>query len=122
MNLKLIHNLPYVLLLVLMGTIFNWSLDGRIIWSKFFSLIPLVYCCLWFCQKISVTAGKFTLLNAFKKEGYLMVLLAAGGIYGHYWKYRTVSVIDCGLYSILSVLTLVIIEKSLYADDRHFVS
>jgi hypothetical protein len=112
-NIK--QQMPYVLLGTLITLAYQYSLNGQqFIWWQVVLALPLTTLAFWVCSLIMPREESFSIEMCLKKYGFYMISLPAVGILMEYWKHQTISIINSLLIFVTCVVSIILIEHSLY--------
>ncbi|MGD0331173.1 MAG: hypothetical protein ABSB40_12160 [Nitrososphaeria archaeon] len=114
MDLKLVKNTPYVILLLLISFLFNAVLRIPTPWTMPVVWILEYYSVFWIYQNYAYRAHELSWPDIFRRKAILGLLLFLGAIVGYRLYYGTVTALVCAAYAALVVSTLVLLEHSLY--------
>jgi len=114
MELKLRHNIPYIIILALFGIASNFYMKTPITIMSTFLSICSDYVFLLVFQAFNKPMEYFTIKGAFKKHLPLIVLLSSGGALSHYFIFHNFTLLIPCMYVMLTSIILIIMERSSY--------
>ena len=119
MILNLKKNIPYVIVLTILGVLFNYATMGYFQWSSILIMCPIIIMGLYLNQKyvnkIFVRRSKtFDLKKTFYKYRFAAAMGTIASIFMSYFYLHNLSIISCLLFPISFMLTIIIVEHSLY--------
>lgn len=120
MDLRIIHNTPYVILLTLASFLFNVALQLPTPITMAATWFFEYYFFFWFFQKYVPKEQELSWMHAIKKRGIWVLLIFLGGIIGHRMFYGHVTPLVCIVYTLMITWTFALLEHSLYSyKDEH---
>jgi hypothetical protein len=114
MDLKIIKNTPYVLLLLVVSFLFNAVLSIPTPWTMSITWILEYYIVFWMYQNYAYKAPQLLWLDIFRRKALLGGAIYLGALIGHHIYYGTVTAIVSIAYAVMVIVTFALLEYSLY--------
>ena len=114
MDYSLKQQIPYILALIVIGTLINFALEGCFILSKTLWLIPICTISLWLYRKFPMIQDNFELSQVFKKYWAPMVYLPIAGCWWQWYQHHWISITQILLYFVCFIMMFVVMERSIY--------
>ena len=114
MDLKIIKNIPYVILLTIISFLFNVIVAMPTPWTMSISWVVEYYIVFWIYQEYTRKADRFSLLGVCKRKGLWGLGIFLGALVSNYLYYGKVTTTMCTAYAGMVVVTFMLLEHSLY--------
>jgi len=115
MELRIKHNLPYVVILMLFGILSKIYVGAPITSLNTLISVFTYYFYLLFFQVFNRPLEQFTIGAALKKQAPLILLLSSGAILCHYFMFHSsFTLIALLVYPLLTTIILITMERSSY--------
>jgi hypothetical protein len=114
MDFKIVHNIPYVILLMGTSALFNMILHIDTPWTMIVSWTFEYFIILWFYQTHVPKKDETSWKSFLKSQTIMAGFLLMGGLIGHRLYYGPVGALTCITYALFIPFVLIILEYSLY--------
>lgn len=114
MDLRIVHNTPYVILMLIASGLFNVALQMPTPLSMMLIWIFEYYILFWVYQEYVPKSEEHSFLKALIKRSVWYLIAFLGGIIGHHLLYGHVGIYICSVYASMAVCTFLLAEHSLY--------
>lgn len=114
MDFKIVHNTPYVVLLMGLSLLLNMILHIATPWTMLLTWLVEYYIVFWFYQTYVPKKDDFSWKSFAESKMVIACFLLAGGLIGHHVYFGPVRIITCITYAIFIPIVLALMEYSLY--------
>lgn len=114
MEYSIKQQLPYIIALTLLTLVYQYEINGYLIWWQALLSLPLIALSLWAISKILPRNNEFSIKAALKRYVLLVMMLTGANAYTFYMAHRYISLSNIAISIVSIVLMFVIMERSLY--------
>ena len=97
-----------------MTLVYQFGINGCLIWWQAISCIVLTPLCLWVYRHFVHPDIAFSVTTVLKKYGHVAIMITAINGYMFYFSHRYISITNIALTLVCMVMTFVIMERSIY--------
>lgn len=114
MNFRIVHNTPYVILMLIASGLFNVALQMPTPLSMMLIWVFEYYILFWAYQEYIPQNKEASFVDMLKKRSVWCFVLLLGGIIGHHVLYGHVNIYTCSVYALMIMCTFLLAEHALY--------
>jgi hypothetical protein len=105
---------PYICIATIMTYMYQYGIDGSLIWYKALLTIPITFASFWLYKMIIPKQESFSIRDCLERYGSIIILFTGFYALINYYQNKTINIIAIALTGICFCIAIILLEHSLY--------